>query len=142
VPGRKLPASREDRVLRLMLTDLALWDRLSPQEHMLLCSLPEPHGPLFAWLEAQLHEHGVLPWASLREGLRGQPHEAYAVQQIEQIPEGIELSWDETRPIIDELAERAREEEMRLLAAQATTDPQALARYKELAAQRRPSRPV
>ena len=134
IPGRRLPASREDRVLRLMLTDLKLWDRLSHQEHMLLCGLSEPHGPLFAWLEAQLHEHGAMPWAALREGLRGHAHENHAVQQLEQIPEGIEPSWDETRPIVDELVRRARQQEMDALAARAATDPQALARFKELAA--------
>ncbi len=131
-----LPASREDRVLRLMLTDLALWDRLRPQEHALLCALPEPHGPLFTWLETQLHEHGALPWAALREGLRGHAQEAHAVQQVEQMPEGIEPSWEETRPIIDELVVRARQEELAALAARAD-DPAALARYKELLAAHR-----
>ncbi len=134
VPGRLLPAGREDRVLRMMLTEPQLWDRLSPQEHSLLCGLPQPHGPLFAWLETQLHEHGARPWAALREGLRGHAQESYAVQQVEQIPEGIEPDWEETRPIIDELIRRARQQEMESLAARAATDPQALARFKELAA--------
>jgi DNA primase len=131
-PGRLMPASREDRVLRLMLTELRLWDRLGPLEHALLCGLPEPHGALFAWLEAQLQEHGAQPWAALREGLRGQAHEGYAVQQVEQIPEGIEPTWEETRPIIDELLRRARQQELEALAARAATDPQALERFKEL----------
>jgi DNA primase len=81
-----------------------------------------------------LHEHGARPWAALREGLRGHAQESYAVQQVEQIPEGIEPDWEETRPIIDELIRRARQQEMESLAARAATDPQALARFKELAA--------
>ena len=138
VPGRMMPASREDRVLRLLLTETRLWDRLSPPEHALLCALPQPHGALFTWLEAQLHEHGDQPWAALREGLRGQVHENYAVQQVEQIPEGIEPTWEETRPIIDELLRRAQQQELEVLAAQAATDPQALARFKALSAQLKP----
>jgi DNA primase len=138
VPGRMMPASREDRVLRLLLTETGLWDRLSHQEHALLCALPEPHGALFTWLEAQLHEHGAQPWAALREGLRGHAQEGYAAQQVEQIPEGIEPTWEETRPIIDELLRRAQQLELEALAAQAATDPQALARFKELSALLKP----
>ena len=66
VKGRLLPASREDRVLRLLLTEPQSWDRLSSEEQVLLNALPAPHGPLFAWLESQLHEHGPQPWAALR----------------------------------------------------------------------------
>ncbi|MBP8088013.1 MAG: DNA primase, partial [Polaromonas sp.] len=62
--GRILPASREDRVLRALLTEPQAWDKLSPDEHALLSGLPAPHGPLFVWLEGQLHEHGPQPWAA------------------------------------------------------------------------------
>ena len=44
------------------------------------CAQPAPHGPLFAWLEAQFHEHGPQPWAVLRESLRGHECEAVAVK--------------------------------------------------------------
>ena len=138
VPGRMMPTSREDRVLRLLLTETGLWDRLSHQEHTLLCALPEPHGVLFTWLEAQLHEHGAQPWAALREGLRGHAQESYAAQQVEQIPEGIEPTWEETRPIVDELLRRAQQQELEALAALAATDPQALARFKERSALLKP----
>jgi DNA primase len=37
----------------------------------MLCELPGTHGALFTWLDSQLHEHGVQPWAALREGMRG-----------------------------------------------------------------------
>jgi DNA primase len=139
LPGRIQPASREDRVLRMLLTEPAWWDRLSDGEHALLCSLPPPHGPLFAWLEAQIHEHGVQPWAALREGLREHPQERYAIDQLGQIPEGIEPSWEETRPVLDELVKRGRQQEMDDLARRAATDPQALARLRELAAAMRTS---
>lgn len=101
--GRVRGPSREDLVLRLLLTEPNSWDRLSSEEHVLLSTLPAPHGKLFGWLESQLHEHGPQPWAALREGLRGHPDETYAVSQISQIDEGIEGDWMEIRRILDEL---------------------------------------
>ena len=133
VAGRLLPASREDRVLRLLLTEPQSWDKLSSEEHHLLCALPAPHGPLFAWAESQLHDHGPQPWAALREGLRGHAHEAHAIAQISQIPEGIEGDFSEVRSIIDQLVKIKRQQEMQELAGRAATDPLAMQRYKELA---------
>jgi len=137
--GRILPASREDRVLRALLTESQAWDKLSHDEHSLLSGLPAPHGPLFVWLEGQLHEHGPQPWAALREGLREHPHENYALNQLAQIPEGIESDWTEVRNILDQLSRLARQIEMQDLALRAHTDPLALARYRELAALQKPS---
>ncbi|MES2415185.1 MAG: DNA primase [Pseudomonadota bacterium] len=132
--GRLLPASREDRVLRLLLTEPESWDRLTAEEHMLLCSLPAPHGPLFTWLESQLHEHGPQPWAALREGLRGHASEQHAITQISQIPEGIEGDWMEVRSILDQLVRLARMREMDELIPQMAHDPVARQRYQQLAA--------
>ena len=134
-----MPASREDRVLRALLTESQAWDKLSHDEHSLLSGLPAPHGPLFVWLEGQLHEHGPQPWAALREGLREHPHENYALNQLAQIPEGIESDWTEVRNILDQLSRLARQIEMQDLALRAHTDPLALARYRELAALQKPS---
>ncbi len=134
VAGRLLPASREDRVLRLLLTEPQSWDRLSGEEHHLLAALPAPHGPLFAWFESQLHEHGAQPWAALREGLRGHAHENHAIAQISQIPEGIEGDWNEVRSILDQLLKLDRQREMKELAARMASDPEAMQRYRELAA--------
>jgi DNA primase len=131
--GRLQPASREDRVLRFLLTEPQSWDLLDSDEHHLLCGLPAPHGPLFAWTENQLHDHGPQPWAALREGLRGHAHEAHAIAQISQIPEGIEGDFSEVRSIIDQLVKIRRQQEMQELAGRAATDPLAMQRYKELA---------
>ena len=133
VAGRLLPATREDRVLRLLLTDPQSWDCLSSSEHSLLCGLPSPHGSLFSWLETQLQQHGPQPWAALKEGLRGHPFEAHATAQISQIPQGIEGDWAEVRLIIDQLLRLNQQAEMNELAARAATDPVAMHRYKELA---------
>ena len=137
LPGRIAPASREDRILRLLLTEPSCWDRIDDAQHALLCSLPVPHGPLFSWLESQIHEHGPQPWAALREGLRDHPQEAYALNQLAQIPPGIEPSWEETRPLFEELLKKARQHEMDELAQRAASDPQAMARFKALAAVKR-----
>jgi DNA primase len=134
VAGRVLPASREDRVLRLMLTDSQSWERLNGEEHVLLSELPAPHGPLFVWLESQLHEHGPQPWAALREGLREHPHEKHAIDQISQLPEGIECDWNEVRSILDQLLKLKRQQEMVDLLPRVMTDPAARQRYEELSA--------
>ncbi len=132
VAGRILPASREDRVLRLLLTEPDGWDRLTAEEHQLLLELPAPHGPLFVWLEGQLHEHGPQPWAALREGLRGHLHEKHASAQIAQILEGIQCDWDEVRSILDQILKLKRQSEMSALAPLVMTDPAARQRYQEL----------
>jgi len=137
VAGRILPASREDRVLRLLLTEPQSWDRLSTEEHHLLLDLPAPHGPLFAWLESQLHEHGPQPWAALREGLCGHDHEHYAVAQLAQILEGVESDWDEIRGILTQLRSLKRDSEITDLAARAPGEPAVLERLRELMAQSR-----
>lgn len=137
VAGRVLPASREDRVLRLLLTEPQSWDRLSTGEHQVLLGLPPPHGLLFAWLEHQLHEHGPQPWAALRQGLRGHDHEHYAVAQLAQILEGVESDWGEIRGILAQLLDLKFESEKADLAARAATDPAAFQRLRELTEQSR-----
>ncbi|MEP6589009.1 MAG: DNA primase, partial [Polaromonas sp.] len=135
--GRILPASREDRVLRLLLTDPQSWDRLSSDEHHLLLALPAPHGPLFSWIESQLHEHGAQPWAALRESLRGHPHEHHAVTQLAQMLEGVTSDWGEIRGILTQLLHLQWKKEMADLATRAATDPVAYQRYRELSEQLR-----
>ncbi|MBI2771251.1 MAG: DNA primase [Burkholderiales bacterium] len=86
LPGRVLPASRADHAARLMLGDAAAWENLSHENHAMLCELPAPHGPLFAWLDSQLHEHGPVPWGTLREGLQGHESEALALKLMADAP--------------------------------------------------------
>ena len=127
-----MPASREDRVLRLLLTEPDSWDRLTAEEHHLLLGLPAPHGPLFVWLEGQMHEHGPQPWAALREGLRGHPYEKHAIAQIAQILEGIQCDWDEMRSILSQILKLKHQSEMSALAPLVMSDPAARQRYQEL----------
>ena len=134
VNGRMLPASREDRVLRLLLTQADSWDRLSALEHQVLLGLPAPHGPLFVWLESQLHEHGPQPWAALREGLRGHANERHAVMQISQMMDGVQPDWNEVRGILTHLLELQKQAEIRELIPNAA-DPAVMLRLRELMAQ-------
>jgi DNA primase len=69
---RTVPASRADHAARLLLGNMALWETLAGEDHAMLCALPAPHGPLFAWLESQFHEQGALGWSTLRDDMQGQ----------------------------------------------------------------------
>lgn len=139
LPGRAAPVSRADHAARLLLGDAIAWDNLSHEMHAMLCELPEPHGPLFAWLDSQLHEHGPLPWGSLREALQGHGSEALAMRLMadaqDMPPPGAE-SAAELRDLLSRmLVERLKRQETDAIEA-AATDAQALARYRELHARR------
>jgi DNA primase len=69
---RTVPASRADHAARLLLGNMALWETLAAEDHAMLCALPAPHGPLFAWLESQFHEQGALGWSTLRDEMQNQ----------------------------------------------------------------------
>ena len=138
--GSRLPASRSDHAARILLNNMAALESLSAEDHALLCSLPAPHGPLFAWLESQLHEHGPIPWVALREGLQGHESEAFALRLMA----GYELGADsdvaeernELRHLINRmLIEHLKAEETLAIEA-AKVDPRALQRYRELQARR------
>ncbi len=141
---------RPDRVARIVMAQPAAWDWLAANDHQLLGHLPEPHGPLFAWLESQWHEHGPQPWAALREAMRGQDFEALAValsdgalvlekMADEPTPAGAEATTPteaELRRELRELMRRLHIEDLKaretLLIADSANDPTALHRYREL----------
>jgi DNA primase len=137
-PGRVLPSSRADHAARLMLADAAAWESLSHESHAMLCDLPEPHGPLFAWLDAQVHEHGPVPWGALREGLRGHAAEPLALKlmsdshSVSPADSAAELADLLNRMLV----ERLKAQETEAIAASAS-DPGALERYRTLQARRR-----
>lgn len=117
-----------------MMANAAAWDGLSADDHALLAHLPAPHGPVFAWLESLLHEHGPLPWAALREALRGLPFEAYVCAEVEQatIAADSEAEREELAGVMDLLR---RDELMRLsqsLTERAVSDPAARERLREV----------
>ncbi|AVO42231.1 DNA primase [Simplicispira suum] len=137
---RAAPAGRVDHAARLLLSHMEFLDTLSHEDNALLSAQDAPHGPLFAWIEAQFHEQGPLPWAVLRESLRGHSCEALA----ERVMTGAHAQTEgdthelrlELRGLLNRmLAEQLRVQETEALAA-ASTDPAALQRYRALQARR------
>jgi DNA primase len=137
-PGRVLPSSRADHAARLMLADAAAWDSLSHESHAMLCDLPQPHGPLFAWLDAQVHEHGPMPWGALREGLRGHACEALALKLMADAhsPSAADSAAELADLLNRMLIDRLKAQETEAIEASAA-DPAALERYRTLQARRR-----
>ncbi len=139
--GRTLPTSRPDVAARLLLSNPSQWEGLSHELHAMLCDLPGLHGQLFAWLERQSHEHGVQPWAALREGLRGTAFEALAERAMTG-PDGAPVGHAEgeqaadaareLRNVLDYmLDDRLKAQQSEAIAA-VGADPGALERYKAL----------
>jgi DNA primase len=134
--ARTMPASRADHAARILLSHMAAWDHFSAEDHAMLCQLPAPHGPLFVWLEHELHERGAQPWGAIREGLREHASEDLALRVMadEQIAtvEDPQDSIQELRNLMQRmLVEHLKVQETLELAA-SQTDPQALQRYREL----------
>jgi DNA primase len=132
--SQRVGVTAADRAIGLMLANAQAWDRLSADDHAMLALLPAPHGPLMGWLEAQHHEHGPQPWAALREGLRGHPHEAFALQQGDLAART--LDGDTETAEMEEVMTRLRIEHLKIqeseAIAQASHDPHQLERYREL----------
>ena len=138
--GRTAPTGRADQAVRLLLTYRSAWETLSNEDHVMLCELPPPHGPLLSWLEAQLHEHGPQPWGALREGLQGHESEGLALRlmsDLEVEPVEADESVRELRALLNRmLVERLKAQETLAIEA-AASDPLALERYRALQARRR-----
>ncbi len=139
--ARALPASRADHAARLLLGNMAALEALSAEDHCMLCELQTPHGPLFVWLEGQLHEHGAQPWVALREGLRGHEQEELAVRLMAAYDASTTEEAEESLRELRDLLNRMLIERLKLLETetirQAKTDPTALDRYRELQIRRR-----
>jgi DNA primase len=143
--GRKLPTSRSDVAARLILSNMGEWESLSHELHALLCDQPGEHGLLFAWIDSQAHEHGVQPWAALREGLRGQPFEALAVRVMTG-PDGGPIgnaegeqaadAARELRNVLDYMLDDLLKAQQSEAIGAVGSDPHALERYKTLEARR------
>jgi DNA primase len=131
-------SSPSARALGLLLTNAAAWDQLSTDDHNLLAQLPPPHGPLFAWIESQLHEHGHQPWAALREALQGHPLEAVALAEVEYVALGANAESNaasETSLLLgamNQLREAQLEQEAKDLSASAHPTPETLTRLQDI----------
>jgi DNA primase len=135
---RGQPMNRAARALQILFSDPAAWERLSNEEHHLLCELPAPHGELFAWLDSQHHDHGPQPWGALRAALAGHVHEQFAVAEMAKVPPEIESDPAELVDIVAKERKRRDDAERVQLAAAAATDPEAFERLKALVGRQKP----
>ncbi|KAF1047061.1 DNA primase [Xylophilus sp.] len=133
---RTAPASRVDHTARLLLSHMEFVEELSHEHHDLLNAQPEPHRQLFAWIGGQFHEHGVQPWAVLRESLRGAGCENLAVRLMTGSHAQTEGELADLRAELTDLLARMEVDRLKQLendALAATShDPAALQRYREL----------
>jgi DNA primase len=138
-PPRMLGTSRAGtdpaaRMLGLLFTNAAAWDRLSSDDHQLLARTVAPLGPLFTWFETQFHEHGAQSWAVLREALRGHPHESVVLAEVDYVFLG--ANPDTENELLDGAMDQLRSEVLRresqALSVSAATDRQALDRLREV----------
>ncbi|MDR3453132.1 MAG: DNA primase [Rhodoferax sp.] len=136
--GRTAPASRADHAARILLTHMAAWDSLSNEDRGMLCELAAPHGPLFVWLESQLHEHGAQHWAALREGLRDHESEALALRTTAsfEVPLAQEPAPDDTASELRGLLDLMQDDRFKLMETEALAAND-LERYRRLHEQRR-----
>ncbi|RUR70816.1 DNA primase [Variovorax guangxiensis] len=144
--GRGTPPSRPDVAVRLLLSNMAQWEALSHELHVMLCDLPGQHGALFTWLDSQLHEHGVQPWAALREGLRGLEFEPLAerlmsVAEAGPVPEGEEAQHladaaRELASVLDFMLEELLKKQENEAIAAFGKDPDAPNRFRAIQARR------
>ena len=138
---RGVPAARSDHAARLLLSHMAFLDTLAHDDHAALCALPAPHGPLFAWLEAQWHEHGARPWEELQGDLRGHDSAACAERVMTGAHAHTGGELRELRQELRGLLDRMRVDQIRRqqdeAIAQAAHDPAALERYRTLEVQRK-----
>ena len=133
--SRARPTSRADHAARLLLAHTALWETLTSEDHGMLCSLPAPHGPLIAWLEAQLHEHGPVTWNALQTDLEGNPAQPWATKLMAEAhvdtPGG-----DDTAAELRDLLNRMLVDSIKVQQDEAIaafgTDPLAKQRYNDL----------
>jgi DNA primase len=129
-PPRTPPASRAQRALQIVLTEPSAWNRMSQDDHALLCDLPAPYGPLFVWIAGQWLDHGPQPWSALREALRGHPQQADAIGAVESIPREIEADPSELDYILSAERKSKLEQALRRAAEAGDTDA-----YRKLLAQ-------
>ncbi len=148
-PAKTAPAGRADHAARILLSDPALWDSLSHDDHAMLCEPTTPAGQLLVWFETQMNEHGVQPWGALREGLREHELESMALRlmaETESKPADPSKTQTkdqaiETQQELRALLDRMHIDRLKTLEAQtieaAKADPTQLQRYKEIHARRK-----
>jgi DNA primase len=127
---RRAPRKPEERIAQLLLAQPQWWDRLSSDDHDLLHRLPPPLGPLLAWLERDLVEHGARPWAATRALLADDAELGPVLASMPTDDESFEADFTGLRRLLDQMLLSALEAEQRTWAAAAAHDPAARAAYQ------------
>jgi DNA primase len=131
---RRSPRKPEERIARLLLTQPAWWDKLNADDLALLHQFPPPHGPLLAWLERDLTEHGARPWASIRAALADVPELADALHHA--LPgddaDDFDASFDDLRVLLDGRLLESLEAQQRALAPRVAADAAAKSEFAAL----------
>jgi DNA primase len=135
--NRAAPASPADTALRMLLLHSEWWQQLDADDHELLAGLPVPHGPLGAWLERYLHEHGPTPWAVLELALAETEWADAAPRLVPQSVLADEMQFADLRRVVDGMWIKSLQTQQEALIQQVASDPQALTRWRELEARRK-----
>lgn len=128
--SRRAPRRPEDRIVHLLLTQSSWWDRLTAEDHDLLHGLPPPHGELLAWLERDILEHGIRPWAALRAAMADDEHLRGSLAQLASDRDDIDLEFHDLRRMLDTCLLEALSARQRELAIAAAGDPAARVAYQ------------
>jgi DNA primase len=133
--GRVIPASRADHLLRLLLSQSAIWSQLSTEEHQTLCQMAGSHGALLNWMDAQFHNFGSQPWSALQIALKENPLSHFANQLMSQ-NEFVDTDPTEIEMELHDLLARIQIDELKLQQTEAielsATDAQQLVRWRQL----------
>jgi DNA primase len=129
---RSAPPTPEGRMLQILFGHPEYWEQLSMDEHEMLHALPAPHGPLVAWLERDLSEHGPRPWAVLGHALRADPALDEAALRLADGDADPAATFEDFRRAVDHLLDRQLKARAQELTARVATDPSALQEYREV----------
>ena len=129
---RSAPQRTESRVVQMLFGHAEWWDQLPPFEHQLLHALPAPWGPLIAWLERDLTEHGPRAWAVLSHVLREDTELGEEALQVAGGDADPGATFPDFRRAVDVLLDRELGAQKQALVAQIPTDPGAIARFRDV----------
>ncbi|HJV72443.1 DNA primase [Ideonella sp.] len=127
---RQAPKRPEDRVVQMLFGQPGWWHDLPADEHDLLHQLPPPHGTIIAWLERELAEHGVRPWAVIREALAADPELATDASALADGDADPGATPADLRRAMDTLLVRELGARLKALVAESATRRDALAEYR------------
>ena len=114
--GRKAARQPADRIAWMLLLESGWWETLSAADHALLCELPGWHGELFRFLDRETAEHGVRPWAALRERIATEPWAPAALAVVDSEDPAIEPVADDLPRSLHQLRSAAEQRDaMRVL---------------------------